>query len=121
MNIRRNNAARCNLLCMAVAAGVSLAGTVSFGAALVVRPGAVTFDHPSSSAQLLVSRAARGELLRDRTHDVQFQSLDPAVAVVNKRGVVAPRGAGQTRIVVVAGEDRVICTKIGENQKKGTS
>ena len=107
MNIHWNNAARRNLLCIAVAVGVSLAGTVSFGAALVVRPDAVTFDHPNSSTQLLVSRAAQGELLIDRTHDVQFQSLDPAVAVVDERGVVAPRGDGQTRIVVVDGEDRV--------------
>ncbi|MFP6668256.1 MAG: hypothetical protein VB876_13135, partial [Pirellulales bacterium] len=72
-----------------------------------MKPAEVAFDHPDSSAQLLVSAVSSDNRVVDRTHEVQFRSLDPAVAVVNSRGVVMPRGDGQTQIVVVDGGDRV--------------
>lgn len=107
MRTRRDNLPHWCSLCTAAAIVLAVSGNRSFADDLLVKPAGVVFDHPDSSAQLLVSGVSSDNRVVDRTHEVQFRSLDPAVAVVNSRGVVMPRGDGQTQIVVVDGGDRV--------------
>ena len=107
MNTKRNNPVHWCSLCTAAAVVVAALDAKSFAADLFVRPAAVTFDLPDSSSQLVVGRMLSDGRTVDRTHEVEYRSLDPAVAVVRTGGVVLPRGDGQTRIVVGDDEGRV--------------
>ena len=110
--MKPNKSARWWCLCRLTVIVITAMDAVSVGAELLVSPAAVILNLPDSSTQLVVSSALseRGALsdrsVIDRTHQVEYRSLDPAVAIVQAGGNVVPRGDGQTRIIVSDGSDR---------------
>ena len=75
--------------------------------ALAILPPQVTLASPASSQQLLVQRRVDEHLAGPVTAAVQWASSDPAVALVDSRGVVTPAANGQTTITATVGENNV--------------
>ncbi len=104
---KRHRSTQSCSLCAAAAIVVVTVTARSFGADLLVNPKVVTIDLPDSSSQLVVSRVLSDGRVVDRTHAVEYRSLDAAVAVVVAGGLVLPQGDGQTHIVVSDDESRL--------------
>jgi hypothetical protein len=69
-------------------------------AAPVVSPPAVKLDSPESTQQLLVTDGTT-----DRTRAAVYEVANPAIAIVDSTGLVAPKAEGKTEIVVKLGAD----------------
>lgn len=81
-------------------------GPAAWAAALDVRPLQVLLDDPQSCQQLLVSAAADGGRTVDVTRSARYESADPAVALIDERGLVRPVQDGTTRLIVTHGDQR---------------
>ena len=69
-------------------------------AAPVVSPAAVKLDSPESTQQLLLTLDNA-----DRTRAATYEVANPAIALVDSTGLVAPKSEGKTEIVVKLGAD----------------
>jgi hypothetical protein len=74
---------------------------------LAVEPAAVTLRGPWDRQQLLVTGHDGPDTVRDLTPSATFTALAPEVVAVTPGGVVAPRGRGQTVVVVRVGTHEV--------------
>jgi len=107
MLAKRTLPADWRLLCWVAAFVATVSAARSFATTLVVSPNRVTFDLPDSSTQLVVSRVSADGLTQDRTHELEYSSVDPSVAVVEAGGVVLPSGDGETHIIIRDGDDQL--------------
>jgi len=69
-------------------------------AAPVVSPAAVKLDSPESTQQILVA-----VVNADRTRSATYEVANPAIALVDSTGLVAPKAEGKTEIIVKLGAD----------------
>ena len=79
---------------------VLIASASVASAAPVVSPAAVKLDSPESTQQLLVTVDNI-----DRTRATTYEVANPAIAIVDSTGLVAPKAEGKTEIVVKLGTD----------------
>jgi hypothetical protein len=78
----------------------SLLLTSAVSAAPVVSPATVKLDSPESTQQLLVTLDNA-----DRTRAATYEVANPAIALVDSTGLVAPKSEGKTEILVKLGTD----------------
>jgi len=81
--------------------GLLLAAGSAFGASLKVLPPGVSLDGPVASQQLL-AEATMDTHQRDDTGAAQWSSSNPAIATVDKAGVVHPVSDGEAIITATA-------------------
>jgi hypothetical protein len=74
-------------------------------AAPTVTPATVKLDSPEATQQLLVTAMGTNGQPVDQTRSVTYESANPAIAVVDATGLVAPLAEGKTEIVIKAGTD----------------
>lgn len=77
---------------------------------LTVESGVNTLVGKRSTCQLLATGFESNGAIRDVTREVQWTSLDPAIAVVDPRGRVEPRGNGKATIAAKLGDLEVKTT-----------
>ncbi|MFN4258244.1 MAG: DUF1549 domain-containing protein [Gemmataceae bacterium] len=70
-------------------------------AKLSVEPAQVILSHAGARQQLLVSGELADGSIRDLTRAVRYVSSDPAIAAVDARGIVTPKGNGETTLQVI--------------------
>ena len=73
--------------------------------ALEVEPAEVRLRGSDSRAQIVATGGVGREGERDLTRDpaTDYESLDPAIATVDREGLICPRGVGRTRVRVRSG------------------
>jgi hypothetical protein len=86
------------------------AGLLGTPAAVAIAPAESTLSGRRATRQLLVTATDADGSVRDLTRVLEWISLDPAVAVVNAKGRVEPRGNGGATIVARRGSVEVRAT-----------
>jgi hypothetical protein len=74
-------------------------------AAPAVTPATIKLDSPEATQQLLVTAMGANGQPVDQTRSVTYESVNPAIAMVDAIGLVTPRAEGKTEIVIKAGAD----------------
>ncbi|HIE96781.1 MAG TPA: DUF1553 domain-containing protein [Fuerstia sp.] len=83
-----------------------ICGRVATAEDLVVFPEEIILSGPQATTRIVVVDNAATGLQKDLTRTAKYSIVDRRIATISESGIIAPRGEGQTQLIVVSGTRR---------------